>query len=193
MAYTHYHLGEFILASYYFENFAKTFYNSEKKEEAVFMSAYSNYRLSPSYKLDQSYSVKAIEGMQNFINTYPHSDRVAEANGLIDIMRQKLEQKAYEEGYLYYKIGQYQASLVSFENVLKDFPETARAEEIRFLMLKSSYTYAQKSVYEKRLERYLETVKLYKNFIYKHPESKYLKEAESIYEDSLQQLENLKS
>ncbi len=192
LAYTHYHLNEFVLASYYFENFAKTFYNSDKKEEADFMSAYANFRMSPNYKLDQSYSQKAVDGFQKFINTYPTSNRVDECNSLIDEMRKKLELKAYNQGLLYYQIGQYQAALNSFDIMLKDFPESSKNEEVRYLMLKASYEYAMNSVYEKKEERFLTTLKLYNKFIKRHPDSKKVKEVKDIYKSSQSQLEKYK-
>ncbi|MEM1120672.1 MAG: outer membrane protein assembly factor BamD, partial [Bacteroidota bacterium] len=90
-AYTHYHQEKFVLASYYFKNFVSTYGNSAYKEEAEFMSAYSHYKLSPIYRLEQSYSEKAIDGFQLFVNTYPKSERVQQANELIDEMRKKME------------------------------------------------------------------------------------------------------
>jgi outer membrane protein assembly factor BamD len=92
---THYHLGKFILSSYYFKNFANTFTTSELREEAEYMSAYSYFRLSPSFRLDQGYSEKAIEGFQNFVNAYPSSPRVEKCNALIDQLRRKLEKKGF--------------------------------------------------------------------------------------------------
>ena len=89
-AYTHFHLRKYILAAYYFDNFSNTFTTSDLREEADFMSAYSNYQLSPSFRLDQTYTEQSIEGLQLFTNTYPNSERVAEANQLIDEMRKKI-------------------------------------------------------------------------------------------------------
>ena len=99
-AYTHYYLKNFLLSNYYFKNFATTFPNSKMKEEAEFMSAYSHYHLSPTFRLDQTYTEKAIDELQNFINSYPNSKRVDESNKLIDEMRKKLEIKAFEQGRL---------------------------------------------------------------------------------------------
>lgn len=192
-AYTHYYSGEYILAAYYFKNFASTFYNSEKREEASFMSAYSNYQLSPNAKLDQSYTKEAIDGFQQFINANPQSERVGECNALIDEMRQKLEEKAIKQGELYYNIRQYQSALKSFNNTLKDFPETAEAEKIYYLMLKSSYKFAERSVFEKRQERYEETISLYNKFIKKFPSSEYKDEVKSIFENSKEELKNIKA
>ena len=168
-AQTYYNLGEYILAAHYFNSFSKTFYNSDKKQEAEFMSAFSNYELSPNSKLDQTYTKKAIEEFQKYVNTYPRSERVGECNDLIDEMRAKLELKAFDQGKLYYNIGQYQSGVKSFSNLLTEFPDTKRSEEVRFLMLKSSFELARKSVYEKKRERYEETIKQYNCLLYTSP------------------------
>ncbi|NNF35270.1 MAG: outer membrane protein assembly factor BamD [Saprospiraceae bacterium] len=187
-AYTFYYTGEYILASHYFKNFANTFYNSPKREEMDFMSSYSLYKLSPNYKLDQSYTDKAIEGFQVFVNTYPNSERIEEINGLIDEMRDKQEKKSYEQAYLYYNIGQFQAAVVAFDNFLKDYPGSEMSEEARFLKLKSSFIISENSIYEKQEERYDKTLKYYTDFMKKHPESKWLNEARDIYENSIKEL-----
>ncbi|RMG86532.1 MAG: outer membrane protein assembly factor BamD, partial [Bacteroidetes bacterium] len=175
-AYTYYHLGKYIMANYYFKNFTTTFPNSSKKEEAMFMAAYSNYQLSPSFRLDQTYTLKAIDEFQTFVNTYPSSERVAECNRLIDQMRLKLERKAFEEAKLYYDLRQYQAATVTFENLLKDFPETTRAEEVRYLIVKSAFLLAQNSIYEKQEERFKQVVSYANDFLKKYTKSDFYQE-----------------
>jgi outer membrane protein assembly factor BamD len=175
-AYTYYHMKQHTLAAYYFNNFTKTFYNSTKKEEMAFMAAYSNYEMSPTYKLDQGPSVTAIEQLQTFINTYPSSPRVEEGNQLIDEMRKKLEKKAFEQGSLYQKLGNYQSAMVSYENVLKDYPETSRHEEIRYLIITSNYQLAKKSIYDKMEARLKDTIEKSDKFEKKYPNSKYLED-----------------
>ncbi|MEL7161869.1 MAG: outer membrane protein assembly factor BamD, partial [Bacteroidota bacterium] len=118
-AYTYYYTRQYVLASYYFKNFATTYGGSTLREEADFMSAYSNYQLSPVYRLDQSYSNKAIEGFEEFANRYPNSERVNEANRLIDEMRAKMEKKDFESAKLYVDLRRFESAQRSFENVLK--------------------------------------------------------------------------
>lgn len=192
-AYTHYYNNEFILSAHYFKSFASTFYNSDKKEEAEFMSAYSNYQMSPSPRLDQTYTEKAIEGFQLFVNTFPRSERVAECNELIDEMRAKLEKKALLQGELYYNIGQYEAAVKSFSNMLNDYPDAVESEKVRYLMLKATYEFAKKSIYGKKMERFEESVVLYNKFIKKHPTSKYKDEVKDIYTNTVEELKKLKA
>lgn len=179
-AYTHYHLGNYQLASTYFTNFASTFGYSAYTEEADFMTAYSYYKQSPSFRLDQDPSVKAIDAFQDFANKYPESERVAECNKLIDELRVKLEEKAYAQGLLYYDLSQFQAAITSFENMLSDYPETDRAEEVRYLILKAAYEYAVNSVYDKRAERYENAQLRYNDYLSRYPNGKFLKDAKEL-------------
>lgn len=156
-AYTFYNQEQYVLAEQYFKNFSNTFGASPKKEEADFMSAYSSYQLSPNFRLEQSYSNKAIESLQNFINTYPASPRVAESNKLIDELRKKQEQKLFEEAKLYFDLKYYQAAVQTFENLLKEFAETGKAEEVRYYIVKSSYLWARNSITDKQKERFEDT------------------------------------
>lgn len=178
--YTYYHQQQYLLAAHYFKNFTATFFNSDKKEEMAFMSAYSNYKMSPNYKLDQTPSVTAIEELQNFINLYPSSPRVEESNVLMDELRAKMEMKSYEQGKLYYDLKNYQSAMSSLENTLKDFPETNRAEEIRILIVRSSEELARNSVYEKMQERLEKAIVRCNAFTKRYPKTKHKKEIKSI-------------
>ena len=183
-AYTHFYDKTYTTAAFYFRNFALTFANSPLREEAEYMSAFSEYKQSPTHRLDQESSTKAIDGFQSFINNFPESKRIKECNKLIDELRKKMELKAYEEGQLYYKIEQYQASVQVFENLLKDFPETGNAEEIRFTIVKAAYLLAENSVYGKQLERHKIVVEKYNDFNDKYPKSHFKKEAEVYLKNS---------
>lgn len=183
-AYTHFHQEKYVLASYYFKNFIATYGNSPLKEEAEYMSAYSYYKLSPIYRLEQSASVKAIDGFQLFINTYPNSDKVATCNKLIDELRAKLEQKEFSIGELYYDTKQYQSATRVFENMLKEYPDTENHEAIRHLIVKSAYLLAENSVYEKKKERYEAVVSNAEDFIRKYPKSSRVKEVKNFITDA---------
>jgi outer membrane protein assembly factor BamD len=48
------------------------------------------------YSLDQTDTVKALEKLQAFIDNYPNSEYVAQANEVVKVLNGKLEKKAYE-------------------------------------------------------------------------------------------------
>jgi outer membrane protein assembly factor BamD len=191
LAYTFYHNGEFITASQYFKNFSSTYGNSPKREESDFMSAYSHYQLSPNFKLDQSYSEKSIEELEQFLNRYPSSKRVAECNKLIDEMRGKMERKSFEQGQLYYNLQEYQSATKSFENLLKDFPGSKYESESKLLLVKSSYELALKSVEDKKMERFAETVAYCKKFIGRLKDRKVEAEIKDIFEKASKKLKSI--
>jgi len=187
-SYTYYFEGKYILAAYYFKNFATTFPKSELREEAEFMSAYSNYEMSPGYRLEQTYTEKAISELQLFTNTYPESERVKDANGLIDEMRKKQEQKAYAVSELYFDLRQYQAAVHTFENLLKDFPDTKRGEQIRYMIVKASFLLAENSVVEKQDERYNQVKKYAEEYLRKYPKASNKKEVTQMLDKSINKI-----
>ena len=67
-SYCNYNLADYETAAYDFDNFAKTFPNSEFAEECAFMHAYCYYQDSPNFTLDQSNTVKAINELH--LNRY---------------------------------------------------------------------------------------------------------------------------
>ena len=188
---SHYELGEYLLSAFYFDNFASTFPNSKYREEAEFKAAYSNYLLSPSFRLDQKYTHNAIDGFQRFVNRFPNSPRVQECNELMDQLRKKLERKAFYQADLYYRMGSYQSAVASFEHLLQDYPETEDAEKVRYLLVKSNFLLAENSVLARQEERYNATISAYNNFVRRHGNSAYLSELEEYIEISKNQLNSL--
>ena len=191
-AYTNYRLGYYTLASYHFDHFAKTYPTSEHAEECAYMNAYCYYTTSPDYSLDQTDTKIAIKKFQSFINKYPQSKRIEEANQTIDLLREKLERKAFENAQQYYHIEDYRAAIHSFENVKKDFPDSPYNEQMDYLIIKCNYLLAINSIESKQMERLDAAILAFDTFKSKYQEkSIYLKEAESIHKDVLKLKEKL--
>jgi len=180
----HYKTNQFLLAAFYFKNFSNTFTNSPLREDAAFMSAYSNYQLSPSYRLDQKATESAIEEFQVFVNLFPTSEKVGECNKLIDVLRRKLEQKAFGEGQLYYDLRQYQSAVISFDNLLRDYPESPDVERVRYLIAKASFLLSENSIVEKKEDRYALCIVRCNDFLEKYPSGKYSKEIKQTRKDA---------
>lgn len=190
--YCYYGQGNFEFASYYFTTFIETYPKSRHVEDARFMLAMCQYEMSPIWSLDQMNSERAIEAMQLFANAHPNSERIPECNELIDEMREKMEQKAFKSARLYYDMRDYRAANVAFNNILIDYPETARDEEIRYLIIKSHFDYAKNSIFSKQEERFEETIQAYENYINKYSTSENLRELEDIYMKTLDELDDIK-
>ena len=192
-AYSHYGKGDYVVASYYFNNFSVTFPRSKYAEETMFMAAYCQYLDSPKHSLDQESTVSALKGMQNFINSYPQSTRLAEANKVIDKLRLKLQKKSFEAAKLYFTIEEYNAAITALNAHLKDYPDSQFKEEAYFLILKSFYLYAINSIESKKKERFMATSESYETFAALYPESTFKREAENYYKIAQRELIKLKS
>ncbi len=188
----------FLLAMSYYENqdytnanvFFKTYYQRYPKgkyaELSHYYSGYGFYLDSPDPQLDQTYTVKAIEELQNFLERYPKSEKVPEAQQAIFEMQDKLTLKELQNAQLYYNLGNfmgnnYESAVIVAQNALKDYPYSKYREEFEFLILKSKYQQAKNSVSEKMGERYSDVVDEYYSFVNNYPESKHLKEAKTIF------------
>lgn len=192
-AYSNYYMHNFLLSSYYFGNFVKTYPTSEFTEEALFMSGYSDYKSSPVYSLDQSDTYTAIDNLQIFMSTYPQSALVDSCNGLVLELRSKLEKKAFENAFLYYRLGEYQSASIAFKDVLKDFPESAYKEDVLYWMLVTKYEVATKSIDTRKKERYEDTINAYYKFVDSYPESRRVQSAERYFKLSIKYLDSLNS
>ncbi|MFV0266736.1 MAG: outer membrane protein assembly factor BamD, partial [Draconibacterium sp.] len=170
------------MAGHYFKSLVKEFPMSEYSEESQFMIGYCSYLMSPKARLDQQVTLEAIDALQLYINLYPYSDRVAEANRLIDELTEKLIYKSFLNAKLYYDFEIYKAAVVALNNSLEKFPDSKYREELKYMLLKSKYLLAYKSVVDKQEERYSNALDEYFSFIDEYPESKYRKEVDKFYE-----------
>lgn len=170
-----------MMAGHYFKTLVKEFPRSEYAEESQFMVGYCFYLDSPNPRLDQQVTQNAIDALQLFINLYPKSTRVEEANRLIIELRDKLVYKSYVSGKLYYDLKNYKAAVVALSSSLKDFPDTKYREELMYMLLKAKYLLAVNSVEEKKRERLSSALDEYFTFADEYPESKYMKEVEKYH------------
>ena len=180
-AYCDFKLGDLIIASHRFRTFAQTYPRSERSEECSFMSAYCFYRNSPQSSLDQTNTYRAIKELQLFVNRFPTSTRLDSCNKLIDGLRYKLETKYFNIAKQYLHTRKYKSAIVDFENLLVDFPDTEYREEASFLLLKSQFLLAIRSIDSKKEERLSDTMNSYVKFVDSFANGQYIKEAESIY------------
>ena len=173
---SHYQMGNYILAAYQFESFVKSFPRSEKLVEANFMIAKCYYMLSPIYSLDQENTNEAMEKLQIFIDNYPKSIYLTEANNYIRELQLKLEKKDFEISKQYYTIRDYKAAISSLDNFVSNFPGTPFRENALYYKFLSQFEIAINSVPNKKLER-LEGVKETYNAILRYyPETLFIED-----------------
>ena len=172
--------SDYLVGAFHFKDYIRRYPQSQRAEEASFLAARCYYLNSPAYNLDQTDSYMAIENLEFFINAYPKSEFVNDANGMIDTLQTKLAKKDFNIALMYYNTGNYKSAQVSFSNLLKDYPGTVYTEEALYYMTKNSYEYAQKSVESKKVERYQMAIDNYTRLKALKADSKFLPEAEKL-------------
>jgi outer membrane protein assembly factor BamD len=169
------------IAGYYFDRFTKNYLKSSKKEEAAFLSAYSYKLASPRFSIDPTDTNKALESFQDFINRYPDSDKIDEANKYYSELRAKLE-KYFEIAKTYYRtadydLRNYKAAIQAFDNLLEDFLGTKFKEEALYYRLKAAHDFVLKSTDRRKEERIEVAIEAHAKLEKSFPESQFMEDS----------------
>lgn len=184
---------DYTTATVYYNRYVAKFPKGEFTELARFNSAYGLYLDSPDARLDQSNTIKSIQGFQDFLEYYPQSDKAPEAQNKMFEMQEKLAYKEYLSARLYYNLGlymgnNYESCVVTSREALKSYPFSAFVEEFQILIVRSKYELAANSVEEKKPVRYREVMDEHFNYKNMFPTGKYLKETDKYYRQALKAL-----
>ncbi len=76
--------------------------------------------------------------------------------------------------------------------MLSTYPDAVEVEKVRYLMLKATYEFAKKSIYNKKKERFEDAVVLYNKFVKRHPNSQYMSEVLDFHINIIEELKKLK-
>ena len=174
---------DYFTASEYYKTYMKTYPKGKFAIESKYMIAFCYYQDSPDARLDQTATLQAIAAFQEFLELYPESERVGDANKLLEEMNNKLAYKAYLNVGNYMG-NNYESCIITAQNALKNFPSTIHREELSMLILESKYQLATQSFEEKKIERYRNTIDEYYNYINEFPQGKFKKQADKIFKES---------
>lgn len=177
---SYYKTKQYYLAGYQFESFASSYPKSEKQEEAKYLGALCYSKLSPVYSLDQVDTDKAIAKLQSFIDEYPNSTYLPEANKVAIDLRNKLEKKAFENAKQYNTISDFKAAQIALDNFISDYPGTPFKEDALFYKLDSAYKLAVNSVEQKMEERLNVAKSAYNSLIKFNASTKYKAQADEM-------------
>ena len=134
--------------------------------------------MAPIFSKDSKETLTAIEKIQLFINSYPNSEYIKEANELVFDLDFRLQMKAYDTALQYNRLTDYQASIKAFDNFILDFPGSRLREKAMYYRFDSSYKLAINSVSWRMQERIDKAISYYNSFIRNYKSSEFIDEAE---------------
>jgi len=170
----------YTMASYYFSKFITNYPESTKVQEAAYFSAKSYYLASPKYSRDQEDTYKALTAYQNFIDKYPKSELIEEANKDYAELNRKLQFKDFEVARLYYHREKYNSAIQAFETFNEDHLGSEFKEEAYYYTFKSTYELGMRSVLSKKEERISDALLSHRKFQKTFPESEKMKEVDAL-------------
>ena len=197
LAMTYYNQGDYITASHYFNTYYTTYPRELIPSWHVFIAARLYIWILLNLVWIRAVHIRLSKSCRCLLNTSPESDRKELAQNMIFELQDKLVEKEFLSALLYYDLGSYtgntvysstgnnyQAAVVTAQNILREYPYTKRREDLSILILRAKYDMAKESVPEKKEDRMRETIDEYYAFINEFPESKYKSEVERIFKDA---------
>jgi outer membrane protein assembly factor BamD len=118
--------------------------------------------------------------MQGFIDNYPESVLLSEANVIVKQLREKIEKKAFENAKQYNTIYDYKSAIVALDNFISDYPGTPFKEAALYYKFDSAYYLAINSVSEKVEERLKSAKEAYDKYIKHSNSSEYKEQADDL-------------
>lgn len=186
LALCYYENKDYLTSGEYFKSYYTRYPKGKYTETARYLSGYGYYLDSPEPQLDQSGTIKAIEELQAFLEYFPKSDKVTQAQNAIFELQDKLTLKELQNATLYYNLGNYlgnnyESAVVVARNAIKNYPYSKYKEDLEFLILKSRYQEASQSVSEKKADRFRTVMDEYYSYINNYPDSPNREEADNIF------------
>lgn len=136
LAMTYFNRKQYYLAAYEFSKLIRDIPASSFVPDAQFQLAESYYRQTPHFSLDQTFSKKAIEEFQSFINYFPTNPKVAEAENKIKEMNDKLAEKEFTSGLIYERMEYYNAAIKYYSMVVDTYHDSRFAPEALYNRIK---------------------------------------------------------
>ncbi len=144
LAESYYNKGEYLLAASEYENLIRGYPSSEYVPMSRYKLGLCYYNLSPKSQLDQTYTYKAIDALQGFIEYHPTSELVQDAEQKIHELINKLAKRDYETAVFYMRREFYRAATIYFDAIIERYPdsdylEKAYAGKIECLLKRGNY------------------------------------------------------
>ncbi|MFZ1728840.1 MAG: outer membrane protein assembly factor BamD [Bacteroidota bacterium] len=163
-----YQREEYLLASYEFNQIIQSGSSRELMADAYYQFAQCYYQLAPKVQLDQTYTSRAIDALQNFVEAYPKHAKAQDVEKQVIELVNRLAEKEYDTAILYEKMEVPESALIYFNTVVDryyntDYADDAFAGKVRSLLA---------------MKRYADVLSAEKDFLEKYPASEYRKEVE---------------
>ena len=195
---SYYNSKDYLSATQIFTTYYNTYPRGEYAEPSLYYAAYGMFLDSPDPRLDQTKTYKAITEFQRYIEMYPQTERADQAKTYLFELQEKLAFKELLAAKLYLRLGNYmgnnyESSVITAREALKDYPYSKYAEEFQMLILRARYDLAENSIRDAKPMRYRNVIDEYYNYKNSYPSGKFMKEADKYFKEAQKIVDQLPS
>lgn len=115
---SYFKINKFSDARTAYEEFTEAFPQHPDVATAYFYIGVCLFEESLGAEYDQTETLGSIEAFRNFVSKYPNDPRFQDALSYIRSAQYKLIEKRYLNGYIHYKMKDYSAALMYFDEVI---------------------------------------------------------------------------
>ena len=152
----YYNVEDYILAVAEFKRLLQNYPNSPLADEAHYFVAKCYFNDTPNdVGLEQDGVKDAITTIDNFFEDFPTSPFRQNARDLLDSCYSRLAKKAYKNGEVYYKIGDYRAAKIYLEEVVTDYTQPEWVGKALFRLAEIDYKQKEYSESKAKLNNFL--------------------------------------
>lgn len=173
---------DYLLAASEYERVYIYYPKSDLREKAMYKEAYSYFKTSPRFKIDQTDTETAMNRFELYLSMFPNGIYRDTSLVMIDMMREKLAHKYMFAANGYMRRRQYKAAAIYYELTMERYPETSYAEEALSKSIEANIVLAENSVIDKRLERFQKAIDGYQKYVQIFPRGRNRSKVEGLYD-----------
>ena len=148
---THIQMKEYPVAVVTYRRLIRDFPQSPYADKGQYQMALSIFKQSSPVHLTQDKTFEAIRELQIFLDEYPDSEMAPEAIKLLQTCLDKVAEKDYKIGHLYFKMHDWEAARLYLTELLEEFPMSNWASKAQYDVAES---YAREENWEEAIEQY---------------------------------------
>lgn len=157
LARTMFEIGtDYLSAADEFHKLQEQYPSSPLGGASQYWEARSYYEQSPSYQLDQTFTNKALQGFQRYLEEHPREALTDSGYYYLGRCRDKLAHKEYAAANLYFDLGEFASAISYADVVLANYYDTDWAGPAQFTKGRSYFELADWTRSKKELQIYLD-------------------------------------
>ncbi|MBT5873416.1 MAG: outer membrane protein assembly factor BamD [Candidatus Latescibacteria bacterium] len=133
----HRQMKEYPIAAVTFRRLIRDFPQSPFADDSQYNLARSLFEQSSGVAHTQDKTFEAIRELQIFLDEYPDSEVAPDAQGLLQVCLDKLAEKDYQTGHLYFRLQDWESARLYFSELMDEFPSSKWSIPARYELSES--------------------------------------------------------